>query len=303
MKLFEIATAKNELQQALLKCKNNVGIMLDSSNILYRGLENFRELHKIEIPDLGPVSYMVVPKRTDDRESLTGSNSMMNFTKFSPAWKEVPKRYRSNSCSFNYNTAAEFSGYHGAWIVFPYDTVKSYGYCGQDFNYLTLPRELHTTNNPNVMGFGTILWQLVDAGIDIMNEHEDHGQPKMFALASNLCDSIDTQLTEARLKNASKFIEYIKSTFPKDASENYHLSRFIKSNPDKTLYDAVIEHLTPEAIKVGIANSLSSIPDIEGESEIWFDGAYVAVRCDVAKMTSEKMFFKDTFRRYILGKS
>lgn len=303
MKLFEIAKSKSALQLALSKCTDNAGVMMDLHNVLYRGFDDFGDIQQIEIPNLGNVSFLVIPKRTEDRESLTGSNSMINFTKFSPVWKDVPKRSRSNSCSFNFKVASEFSGHQGAWIIFPYDNVKSYGYCGQDFNYLTLPRQLHTANSTNVMSFGTMLWQLVNAGIDIMLDHDDHKQPKMFALGSSLSDRIDSNLTKTMLEDASKFIEYIKSAFPEDAKANRHLSLFIKNNPDKTLYDAVIEHLTPEAIKVGVANSLSSIPDIEGESEIWFDGSYVAVKSDIDKLTSEKLFFDDTFRKYILGKN
>ena len=305
MKLFEIAKSKSALQQALSNCKKNVAISMDSSNFLYRGFDHFMEHQSVEVPSIGTVNFLVVPGRTEDRQSLTGSNTMMNFTSFSPAWKNVPKRQRSNSCTFNYEVSKAFSDIGGGWVVFPFDTVNSYGYCGQDFNYLTMPYELGGSSS-NIMEFGTGLWRLVSRGVDILEyqaDTEDAESKKMLALGLTLSDKLDTYVTQKLLLDTSRFIEYIKKAFPEKAAEDRFIREFTKRNPGKTVYDAYLEHLTPESVNVKVVNSLASVPDIEGESEIWFDGPYVAIKPDNDAINASNLIRDENFRKYILGKN
>ncbi len=131
MKLFEIlqSEAFKEAKNHLAQARESIKAALNGT-ILYRGASI--DSYAKEIGDL-PGGYVLyfVEGRTTPRSSLTGTSIFLDITKYSPKWKNVPKRTLSTFCSPSFNAVTDFGD---TQIVIPLDKVKSFATMQGDFN-------------------------------------------------------------------------------------------------------------------------------------------------------------------------
>jgi hypothetical protein len=132
--LFESVEIKEDFKNAILQnCSHNAAIMVRRELLLQRGLSygKLKDARPTGIPDF---SYRVIDELLRDRDSLTGSNQFMNFTKSSAMWEEFPDRTRSVFCATGNNP----NDFGTPYLVIPFDSVKVYGGGAEDFNQVEI---------------------------------------------------------------------------------------------------------------------------------------------------------------------
>lgn len=291
MKLFEVArkkalavdiTADSDLDSALKACKKNILHSYQASSFLFRGFDAFSDVKKVKVPDIGEVSYVIVPPRTTDRVSLTGTDFVMNYASTSPAWKDVPKRNRATSCTKVASTAREFSGNGKAWIIIPFDNVGKFAYCTADFNYLPSPirsvgsRLIDLSSTISSIADGTI-----DFIVDELEEDMKSFSPAEKKMLGVVRTAHDNDLWDKKSITAlGNLMLIIQERFAGKLRElSYTAREFVTRYQGINIYDLIVDNLTPEYLGIKVVSDFTKLPSIiSGDNEIWFNGGYVALR-------------------------
>jgi hypothetical protein len=278
-------TATNQLLEMIrTKCKNNFDAIASG-----RSTPLFRSTNTRDYVKLGDYMFADITARAEPRKSLTGSNYVLNYVSQAKAWKNVPKRDISTSCSPNYYDANKFSG--TTWLIIPYDNVTKLARCEGDFNYLL--------KNANDSGDDGLLSKLgyLDSVIDEVRDaaYEDDFSD-INGLETLIKDPIFKLLPGTHrysleeLDHLSDCIEKLIYLFDDTASFKYKdnanlravkraLDDFEDNFDTRSLGEWLADKVNPIDMKIKVYKSYVGAK-IPKDSEVWFEGSYIGIAAD-----------------------
>jgi hypothetical protein len=259
--------------------KNFKALIEDKAHALYRGTSQGAHAQALGL------LYFASPGRALPRESKTDSNVFISFATFSPLWKDVPRRSYCNSASTSWEVADQFEG--RAHLIIPADSVKSFACMETDFNkfdfdgtdLLDLSRELAAIKS-NALYFYRTPYER-----DKYKSFADLVRDNMPAFSNT-----NRQLTLEDIQKLSDAIESIKKYFkdqPRDTvfdgiidNIRWPLQTMESTLGDVSLMQWLEENLRPDEMSIRVSESYEGLSRIRmtPESEIWFEGEYLALR-------------------------
>ena len=280
------------------KCKNNFDAVASG-----RSTPLYRSTNTTNYTKLGDYMFADIAARPTPRKSLTGSNYVLSYVSQAKAWKNVPKRDISSSCSPSYRDANQFSG--TTWLIIPYDDVTKLAKCEGDFNYLMKDEE----NDDGLLSKLGYIDGVIDAARDAAfrytnkddeDDSEVQKENKAFNDMKGLSELITNPIfrllpgshkyTLQELDILSDCIEKLIYLFDDTGSHVYkdnHYLRSLKRTLDdfedsldtRSLGEWFVDNITPKSLGIKVYKSYVGAK-IPTDSEVWFEGSYIGIAAD-----------------------
>lgn len=282
----EVAGSKIDLT----RFKNNIAAFSKNKNFLYRAATG---VVTKRFKDTG-LKMAVISGRTERRESISGGNLLLSIAS---KWKDLPDRSLSFFASQQVEHADSFSG--ELCMIIPADSVKSYAYTVEDFNFdetvksraiwllacseisciysdmffeaarsevvENIWKPLVKKYNLQKETFGEISVKDIDRAVSAVSE----------LLELHLEELLDFILNDSKAKSRSFYL----------LSNLQVLKSRLRENGFSTVNE-LVENITPKEWGIFKANNVSSIPRLKGvDSEIWFEGDFLAISVSKADPT------------------
>lgn len=279
--LFEDATDKDVTQLVkVIKavCPKNFRALMKESSVpaLYRGTSEGAHAEALGL------LYFVSPGRSLPRESKTLSNVFISFATASPLWKDVPRRAYSSSAATSWEVADQFDG--RPHLIIPADSVKSFACMEMDFNEFVF-------DNTDLLGLSTEIAVIKNKALYFYKNPYESNKYKDFTdvIRDHMPAFSNTNrlITIEDIQKLSDAIERIKKYFkdhPRDVEFSMYMDD-IKDAIDSTLGDVSLmqwleENLRPDEMSIRVSESYEGLSRIRmtSDSEIWFEGKYLALR-------------------------
>jgi hypothetical protein len=288
MKVRELFEAKITNEQLVTRwiqehCPNNFSALMAG-----RAMPLWRSTHLAGTVVVDQYTAGIMTERTKPRQSQTGNNLIMNYVSVAPAWAKMPIRNTSTSCTPSISTAGDFAG--DMCLIIPFDDVKLFAACEGDFNFL----------DPTGISGGLleIVGKIMSVGITA--KRVDRVRPKIispevkkvFDIAKLPAFEHSDEHTysmediEALSDAIEKMIYAIDDLKPKEINDNERLQDLKNSCDDledelvtRSVLEFLTEQVTPKMLEVETFSSYPSIK-VNKESEIWFNGHYIAITGD-----------------------
>jgi len=282
--LFEASAVETRNYKLLVEhlkknCRANLNALAKSPKLLLRG-DTGRGSYRIE-----EGSWFAAPARTQPRRSQAGNGLLLTWVSSAPAWKDVPRRSMSTSCTPDYDHAAQFG--NDIYIIIPYDTVKQYATSQVDFNYLELPN-----SEMGEEGLMSVLVIVAEA-FGVMHELRDQfDDERLNEIAYHDGFEIDFKdihsMKEIKQANAAivELQAYAKKHGDKELTGGGGLIVDLLDLLDgKSLIQFLETSVSPK--KLGIRSifgtPVAALKTVSGTGEIWFEGPYVAISAGVTE--------------------
>lgn len=257
--------------------KNFKALIEGKAPALYRGTSQGAHAQALGL------LYFASPGRALPRESKTDSNVFISFATFSPLWKDVPRRSYSNSASTSWEVADQFDG--RPHLIIPADSVKSFACMEIDFNEFDF-------DGTNLLNLSAELSVIKSAALRFYRTPYERNKYESFAdlVRDNMpaFSNTNRRLTLEDIQKLSDAIESIKKYFkdrPRDAVFDGIIDdiRFVVTQStlsDVSLIQWLEENLRPDEMSIRVSESYEGLSRIRmtPESEIWFEGEYLALR-------------------------
>lgn len=189
---------------------------------------------------------------TKARNSLTGSNTMLELTAALPSWSDIPRRKYSSMSSSNLFDAEDFGT---AYVIIPADNVTKFARTAKDFNYCKV---------------GSYTLMSLTADIENMLDfYKAAGGP-------------DVDLTNlSQIKAFVKWLDNPEGIGRSGADDLNNFKRTISGSGFKSFEEFIFDGLSPDNLGVEEYVSFANLLNrVKGGDEIWFEGAYLAIRMD-----------------------
>jgi hypothetical protein len=279
-------------------CPKNFKALIEGQGIvpaLYRGTS------QLPHPIAPGLLYFVSPARSTPRESKTGSNVFVSFATSSPLWKDIPRRAYSSSAGTTYDVADAFEG--RPYLIIPADNVKSFACMETDFNKFDFSDEDEVT----LLDLGDKIETLRGDFLHFYRNAGDVSKDKSFAdvvkASRPAFANKNVYLTSQNIRELSDAIESVKKYFkdqPRTAvfSSLMENIKFTSDELDSSLNNMTLiqwleENMNPDKMGIEVSTSYAGLSRImlTSQSEVWFEGEYLALR-----FVSDKMRADDVVR-------
>jgi hypothetical protein len=293
MKMFELfEAAGTDLVEALqTNCRNNFEVMVKKQIPLFRGMSIYTgKAYRFE-----DIFWSQQAARTTPRKSQTDSPIFMLWTSVSEEWKNVPNRQLSTSCATGYHHASNFGG--SVYYIVPFDSMQSYAYSPQDFNYFEVAG---SDRNLPLLSVAAGLYDMQRVINECYaNYDKDDDSAELYALLKKYKDISSTDMrdfqTFSEVKKFDLLIAELIEFF--DAHKNQTFSGD-QANLQEVIHDYVYDfgvppiewlrtHITPEKMDISVYNNIAQLPPKNQHSEIWFEGPYIAMKCGISEETTD----------------
>ena len=307
MKLQDLFEEKVTPEQQLIRwikqnCPNNFSALMSG-----RALPLWRctELTDVAIVDDYTCSLMI--GRTAPRQSLTNNNLIMNYVSQAHDWADVPQRNTSTSCT---PTPAEAKSFDGELcLIIPSDAVKVYASTPMDFNFTT-PLSRSTDSIMEVMAYplevircgrrcrGSRPLKMSDTLTKLMNVIK---LPIFDVMGGHTYSLEDIEALSDAIEKTIYLVDDMEDSDFKGSAGlkdlKYACTKFEENLGTRSFEEFLHEYITPKNLGVKLYRGYSSIK-ADRESEIWFNGNYVAITSDndVEKLVSSP-FLRKLFQK------
>jgi hypothetical protein len=288
------------LEMIRTKCKNNFDAVASG-----RSTPLYRSTNTQSVTQVSDYVFADISARPTPRKSLTGSNYVLSYVSQSKAWKNVPKRDISSSCTPNFRDATQFSG--TTWLIIPYDDVTKLAKCEGDFNYLMKdPADGGDDGLLSKLGYlDEVIDTARDAGFRYTNKDDEDDKQiqkenKAFNDMTGLSELITNPIFKLlpgshrysleELDILSDCIEKLIYLFDDTASVVYKDNKYLRSLKrtlddfednfnTRSLGEWFADNITPAGLKIKVYKSYVGAK-IPTDSEVWFEGSYIGIAAD-----------------------